>query len=139
MPIGLQPIEAPQQSMSKVCSATSCLTTTCTNSQPCQTFRSNSDSVSGGQPQNNIIVNGVCINNGVLLVAHNGDITKVSDFEIDFNNVIQIPQGKDLVLFPISGQLSHSHHIVLEHIIHRLQGIHCISISPPPSTIFLIL
>jgi hypothetical protein len=56
MPIGLQPIEALQQSMSKVCSVTSCLTTTCTNSQPCQTFRSNSDSVSGGQPQNNIIV-----------------------------------------------------------------------------------
>ena len=56
MPINLQPTEAQQQSMSKVCSITSCLTTTCTNSQPCQTFRSNSDSVSGGQPQNNIIV-----------------------------------------------------------------------------------
>jgi hypothetical protein len=56
MSISLQPIEALQQSMSKVCSVTSCLTTTCTNGQPCQTFRSNSDPIASGQPQNNIII-----------------------------------------------------------------------------------
>ena len=32
----------------------------------------------------------------------NGDIAKVSSFKIDFNNVIQIPQGQNLVLFPDS-------------------------------------
>ena len=32
----------------------------------------------------------------------NGDITKVSDFKVDFNDVIQIPQGQNLVLTPDS-------------------------------------
>lgn len=52
----VQPIEALQQSMSTACSRTSCLTTTCINSQPCQTFKSNSDPAVGEQPQNNIIM-----------------------------------------------------------------------------------
>jgi hypothetical protein len=30
----------------------------------------------------------------------NGEVTKVSNYKIDFNNVIQIGQGQNLVLFP---------------------------------------
>jgi hypothetical protein len=33
-------------------------------------------------------------------IRQNGEITKVSDYKIDFNNVIQIAQGQNLVLFP---------------------------------------
>ena len=35
-------------------------------------------------------------------IRQNGEVSKASDFKIDFNNVIQIPQGQNLVLFPDS-------------------------------------
>jgi hypothetical protein len=35
-------------------------------------------------------------------IRQNGETTKVSDYKIDFNNVIQIGQGQNLVLFPDS-------------------------------------
>jgi hypothetical protein len=33
-------------------------------------------------------------------IRQNGEVTKVSNYKIDFNNVIQIGQGQNLVLFP---------------------------------------
>ncbi|CAN5513385.1 hypothetical protein BH18THE2_BH18THE2_41660 [soil metagenome] len=35
-------------------------------------------------------------------IRQNGEVTRVSDYKIDFNNVIQIPNGQNLVLFPDS-------------------------------------
>ena len=35
-------------------------------------------------------------------IRQNGETTKASDYKIDFNNVIQIDQGQNLVLFPDS-------------------------------------